>query len=172
MRKIPLVAIKVIPVLATIGLLTACGARGTSETASTADYDPEIAANAEIQDLGTEEYLITETSSAATDEEKQLKYMLYLQEILSREIAKAYPLVRDADVKIVTDSDTTIANTEEVMQVNILLELEEELAEDSIAEIAEAAATAVGSETDDITIVDTDGNVLYIRSEALPENGI
>lgn len=141
-----------------IGLLTACGA---SRTANTADYDPDIAANAEIQDLGTEEYLITGIGSVATDEEKQLKYMLYLQEVLSREIARAYPSVRDADVKIVTDSDTTITDTEEAVQINILLDLEEELAEDSIAEIAEAAATAVGSETDSVTILDTDGNIIF-----------
>lgn len=141
-----------------IGLLTACGATGT---ANTSDYDAETAVGAEIQDLDTEGYLITETGSATTDEEKQLKYMLYLQEVLSREIAKAYPSVRDADVKIVTDSDTTITDTEEAMQVNILLDLEAELAEDSVVEIAEAAATAMGSETDNVTIVDTDGNVLY-----------
>ena len=163
MREIPLAAIKVIPVLATIGLLTACGARGTSETASTADYDPKIAANAEIQDLGTEEYLITETGPAAADEEKQLKYMLYLQEILSREIAKAYPSVKDADVTLVLDDSDGTITAEDVLQVNILLDLEEEMAEDSIAEIAEVTATAVGSETDNITIADTDGNILFSK---------
>lgn len=152
--------IKTIVILTSVGLLTACGASGT---ASTADYDPEIAANAEIQKFGTEEYLITETGSAATDEEKQLKYKLYLQEVLSKEIAKAYPSVRDADVEIVTDSDTTITDTEEAMQVNILLNLEAELAEDSVVEIAEAAATAMGSETDNVTIVDTDGNILFSK---------
>ena len=156
------VAIKTMVMLTSIGMLTACGTSGASRTAYTADYDPEIAANAEIQDFGTEEYLITETGSAATDEENQLKYMLYLQEVLSREIARAYPSIREADVKIVRDSDTTITDTEEAVQVNILLDLEEELAEDSIAEIAKAAATAMGSETDNVTIVDTDGNVLYI----------
>lgn len=151
--------IKAMVILTSIGLLTACGANGT---ANTADYDPEIAANAEIQDFGTEEYLITETSAASTDEEKQLKYMLYLQEVLSRDIASAYPSVRDADVKlVVTGSDATITDAEEAMRVNILLDLEEELVEDNIVEIAEAAATAVGSETDNVTIVDTDGNVLY-----------
>lgn len=152
------VTTKIVISFTVIGLLTACGATGT---ANASDYDAETATDVEIQDLGTEEYLITETGSAATDEEKQLKYMLYLQEVLSREIAKAYPSVRDADVKIVTDSDTTITDTEEAMQVNILLDLEAELAEDSVVEIAEAAATAMGSETDHVTIVDTDGNVLY-----------
>ena len=154
--------IKAMVILTSIGLLTACGANGASGTAYTADYDSEIAANAEIQDFGTEEYLITETSAASTDEAKQLKYMLYLQEVLSRDIASAYPSVRDVDVKlVVTGSDATITDAEEAMRVNILLDLEEELVEDNIVEIAEAAATAVGSETDNVTIVDTDGNVLY-----------
>lgn len=160
MRKISLTATKVIPLLAAVGLLTACGASGT---ASTSDYDTDTTVSTEIRDLGTEEYMIKEISSAATDEEKQLKYMLYLQEVLARDITNAYPSVKDADVKIVTDSDTTITDAEEAMQVNILLDLEEELAEDSIVEIAEAAATAVGSETDNITIADTNGNVLFSK---------
>lgn len=152
-----------------IGLLTACGATGT---ASISDYNSDTTAGTVIQDLGTEEYMITEISSSATDEEKQLKYMVYLQEVLSRDIVSAYPSVKNADVKIVTDTDTMVTDAEAAMQVNIILDLEEELAEDCIVEIAEAAATAVGSETDNITIVDTDGNVLYIRSEAPPEKNI
>lgn len=161
MMKISLVATKVISVLAAIGLLTACGA---TETASTSDYDTDTTASTEIQDFGTEEYLITGISSVATDEEKQLKYMLYLQEVLARDIANAYPSVKDADViLVISDSDSTTTDTEEAMQVNICLDLEEKLAEDSIVEIAEAAATAVDSETDNITIVDTEGNVLYSK---------
>lgn len=58
------------------------------------------------------------------------------------------------------------------MQVSILLDLEAELAEDSIVEIAKAAATAMGSETDNVTIVDTDGNVLYIGRETFPNDNI
>lgn len=71
-----------------------------------------------------------------------------------------------------SDSDSTATDTEEAMQVNICLDLEEELAEDSIVEIAEAAATATGSETDNVIIQDTEGNILYIRSEVLPEKNI
>lgn len=152
--------IKTMVILTSIGLLTACGASGT---ASISDYDTDTTDSTEIQDLGTEEYIITEIGSASTDEEKQLKYMLYLQEVLAKDIARAYPSVKDADVRIVTDSNTTITDAEETMQVNILLDLEEELAEDSIVEIAKAAATVVDSETDNITIVDTEGNVLYSK---------
>lgn len=152
--------IKTMVILTFIGLLTACGASGT---ASISDYDTDTTDSTEIQDLGTEEYIITEIGPASTDEEKQLKYMLYLQEVLAKDIARAYPSVKDADVRIVTDSNTTITDAEETMQVNILLDLEEELAEDSIVEIAKAAATVVDSETDNITIVDTEGNVLYSK---------
>lgn len=173
MKKNSPMVTKVIPVLAAAGLLTACGATGATGTASTSDYDSDTAAGTEIQDLGTEEYLITEIGSAATDEEKQLRYMLYLQEALARDIADAYPSVKDADViLVISDSDSTATDTEEAMQVNICLDLEEELAEDSIVEIAEAAATATGSETDNVIIQDTEGNILYIRSEVLPEKNI
>lgn len=160
MRKISLTATKVIPLLAAVGLLTACGASGT---ASISDYDTDTTVSTEIRDLGTEEYLIAGTSSVSTDEEKQLKYMLYLQEILARDIANAYPSVKDADVTLVLDDSDGTITAENVLQVDILLDLEEELAEDSIVEIAEAAATAVGSETDNITIADTDGNVLFSK---------
>lgn len=161
---------KVIIILASIPLLTACGATGT---ASSSDYDSDTAVSMEIQDLGTEEYLITEIDSASTDEEKQLKYMHYLETVLARDIANAYSSVKDADVTfLIGDPDAAIIDTEEAMQANILLDLAEELAEDNIVEIAEAVATAMGSETDNITIVDTDGNVLYVKSEAFPNKKV
>lgn len=164
---------KTIIVLASIGVMTACGAVGTTDTASTSDYDTEKAASTEIRDLGTEEYLITEIDSVSTDEEKQMKYIHFLEKVLTDDIASAYPSVRDVSVALtVKDSNVTLIDAEEAMQVNILLDLEEELTEDNIVEIAEAVATATGSGTDNITIVDTDGNVLYVRSEALPENDI
>lgn len=165
MKRNSLTASKIGLVLATIGLLTACGATGTTGTANTSDdYDADAVAGTEIQDLGTEEYLLTENDSVATDEEKQEKYIHYLEGVLADDIAKAFPSVKDADVALV--------GTDEIVQVNICLDLEEELAEDSIVTIAEAVATATDSATDNITIQDAEGKILYIRSEALPENEI
>lgn len=74
--------IKIIPVLAALGLLTACREEKTG-TANTTDYDANTATGTEIEYLGTEEYEITGNRSALTDEEKQEKYQRYLKEVLS-----------------------------------------------------------------------------------------
>lgn len=161
-------------ILASLVLLTACGAVGRTGTATTSDYNANITVDTEIQDLGTEEYIITDMESASTNEEKQMKYILYLQEVLANDITKAYPAIKDADVTLIKaeESDVNISEALQTMQVEICLDLEEELAEDSIVKIAEAAANAVDSETDNVTIQNADGKILYIRSEALPEDEI
>lgn len=171
MKKYVRMMIKTIVIFTSLGLLAACGAVKTTRTENTSDYDAEATAGGDIQDLGTEEYLITEIGTAATDEEKQAKFISYLEEALANDIAKAYPSVKDVDITLaVKNSNAALTDTEEATQVTICLGLEEELAEDSIVEIVEAVATATGSETDNITIVDTDGRILYIRSLPLPEN--
>ena len=74
--------VKIIPIMAVLSLLTACGGEKTG-TASTSDYDTNTATNTEIEYLGTEEYEITGNHSALTDEEKQEKYQRYLREVYS-----------------------------------------------------------------------------------------
>lgn len=171
MKKYAGTTTKAIAILTSLGLLTACGASQATGTANTADYDLDTAVSAEIQDLGTEEYLITEIDTAATDEEKQAKFISYLEEALAKDIAKAYPSVKDVDITLaVKDFNAALTGTEETTQVTICLDLEEELSEDSIVKIAEAAAKAVDSETDNVTIQDTDGRILYIKSAPFPED--
>ena len=82
-RKKKLLISKIISVLAVIGLLTACGRGERTGTASTSDYDTNTAVSTEIEYLGTEEYEITGSHSALTDEEKQEKYQRYLKEVFS-----------------------------------------------------------------------------------------
>lgn len=164
---------KAIAILTSFGLLTACGAVGATGTAKTSDSDADTAVGTEIQDLGTEEYIITEIDSAATDEAKQEKNILYLEEVLAKDIASAFPAVKDANVTLTkTEEDAAVTDVRQTMQADIYLDLEDELAEDSIVTIAEAVATAIDSETDRITIQDAGGKILYIRSEALPANDI
>lgn len=74
--------IKIIPFLAVLGLLTACGGEKTG-TAITSDYDTNMAVSTEVEYLGTEEYEIKGNSHAFTDEEKQEKYQHYLEEVFS-----------------------------------------------------------------------------------------
>lgn len=83
MKRNSLTASKIGLVLATIGLLTACGGGGKTGTASTSDYDTNTTTSTEIEYLGTEEYEIKGNRSALTDEEKQEKYQRYLKEVLS-----------------------------------------------------------------------------------------
>lgn len=173
MRKYARTMTKTIAILAALGLLTACGASQATGTANTADYDSDTAVSVEIQDLGTEEYLITEIDAAATDAEKQTKFLSYLEEVLAKDIAKAYPSVKDVEITLaVNDSNDTLTGAEETTQVTICLDLEEELSEDSIVKIAEAAARAVDSKTDNVTIQAADGRILYIKCEPFPNNDV
>lgn len=162
MKKYLGIMAKAVAFLTSVGLLTACGSGSKTGTANTSEYDVDIADIAEIQDLGTEEYMITEMDSASTDEEKYLKYIDYLQGILADDIVHAYPAVKDVDITLtVQDAGSVLVGAEGAAQVNISLDLADELTEDSIVEIAEVAANAMGSTTDNITIQDTDGNILY-----------
>lgn len=74
---------KIIPILAALGLMTACGRGGATGTASTSDYDANTAVSTEIEYLGTGDYEIKGNHHALTDEEKQEKYQRYLKEVLS-----------------------------------------------------------------------------------------
>lgn len=74
---------KIIPILAALGLLTACGRGGKTGTASTSDYDTNTAISTDIEYLGTEDYEIKGNHHVLTDEEKQEKYQRYLEEVLS-----------------------------------------------------------------------------------------
>ena len=157
---------KTIAILASLSLLTACGTTGATGTASTYyspdnDADTATAVNIDVEDLGTEEYEITGIG-AATDEEKLAKSIHYLENALSANITKAYPTVKDADIALTVQTvDGTLIWTEEEAQIHICLDLEDDLAEDSIDEIVQIVANATGSTTSNISIRDTSGNVLY-----------
>ena len=82
-QKKNLLIVKIIPILAALALLTACGRGGKSGTANTSDYDANTAVTTEVEYLGTEDYEIKGNRPALTDEEKQEKYQRYLKEVLS-----------------------------------------------------------------------------------------
>lgn len=162
---------KTIAILVSISLLTACGAAdttrgtGTNSTHYSPDNDTDTATadSINVEDLGTEEYFIAEIAPSATDEEKQKKNIHYLERSLERDI-EAIPSVIDASI--------ALSGTGVIEQANILLDLEEELAKDSIVTIAEVVAKATELSTDNISILDADGTVLYIESRPLPDNDI
>lgn len=162
---------KTIAILVSISLLAACGAADTTRGTGTNsthyspdnDTDTTTADSINVEDLGTEEYFIAEIAPSATDEEKQKKNIHYLERSLERDI-EAIPSVIDASI--------ALSGTGVIEQANILLDLEEELAKDSIVTIAEVVANATELSTDNISILDADGTVLYIESRPLPDNDI
>ena len=117
---------KTIIVLASLGLLTACGAVGRTGTANTSDYDAEIVANAEIHDLGTEEYLITEIDSE--DISIESVYCNYIENILAPQIEDYFEItackidvsfsngeIVSAEIRVVTEDDETNALETDIM---------------------------------------------------------
>lgn len=124
-----------------IGLVTGCGA---SEANKSSDYD-----------MVTEEICLDDMiEGSLTDADKKEKYIDYLQAVLEGNIEDAYPSVKSAEV--------TLSEEEGATPAVISLELHEDLAEDSVSDIANVVATALGdTSTDDIIIQDSEGTILF-----------
>lgn len=135
------VAVRIVPAVIMMGLFTGCGV-------------PEED-NLSAGSIEAEEILLDDiTEGDLTEADKKMKYTEYLQEQLSDSIEEGYPTVKCAAVTLAEAGDNT--------QAVISLELQEDLSQDSVSEIAEYVATAVGdSSTDNIVIQDTEGTVLF-----------
>lgn len=132
-------------VVMAIGFITGCGA---VETDNTSGADIEI----------DKVFLEDGNAGELSDADKKAKYIDYLQKILENDIEEAYPSVKSAEV--------TLSEEEGAAQAVISLELQEDFAEDSVSDIAAAAATAVGNiSTDDIVIQDSEGTILFMQNK-------
>lgn len=132
-------------VVMAIGFITGCGAVET---------DNMSGADIEIDKV----FLEDSNAGELSDADKKAKYIDYLQKILENDIEEAYPSVKSAEV--------TLSEEEGAAQAVISLELQEDLAEDSVSDIAAAAATAVGNiSTDDIVIQDSEGTILFMQNK-------
>lgn len=132
-------------VVMAIGFITGCGAVET---------DNMSGADIEIDKV----FLEDSNAGELSDADKKAKYIDYLQKILENDIEEAYPSVKSAEV--------TLSEEEGAAQAVISLELQEDFAEDSVSDIAAAAATAVGNiSTDDIVIQDSEGTILFMQNK-------
>ena len=133
-----------------IGLLAGCGAPAADRDS---EYDVEEIL---LDDLDTDNL---------TDADKQAKYIDYLEAVFEDDIEEAYSSVKSAEV--------TLSESEGAMQALVSLDLQEELAEESVTEIAKIVATATGNtSTDNIIIQDAEGNILFMKSTPLPESDV
>ena len=130
--------------LLTASLLTACGSK-----------------NQEVQTSNVENIVLPEGN--VTEEDKQRQYLAFLENYIKDNLLEPLSEVKNASVTLQspTGSENTI-NTNEEISVAVVLELQNELSTDSTAELADCLATAVGNtSTNKITIMDTDGNMLF-----------
>lgn len=97
-----------------------------------------------------------------TQSDIQKRYKLYLESSLEEDLEKNnYVESAQVTLTIPEDDGTLIAQKEEAY-ASVVLHLKEELPENAPAGLARFVATALGNDTtDNIVLIDTDGNVLF-----------
>ncbi|MCR5790829.1 MAG: flagellar M-ring protein FliF [Lachnospiraceae bacterium] len=105
---------------------------------------------------------------STTESDKEKTYKLYQEKHLE-EIMKSVPAVKAAYVtlSLPTDDGTLLAEKEEAY-ASVMLDLEEELGNGVAENFAKNIATALGNKTtENITIIDSNGNLLFSGADAV-----
>ncbi|MCR4611474.1 MAG: flagellar M-ring protein FliF [Lachnospiraceae bacterium] len=143
----------------------------TSQDGMTYMVKTDDQANASIL-LGTnnipaEGYSISDVidgSFSTTEADKEKKYKLYLEEKFAKDLT-AISSVDSAEVTLnIPSNDGTISSKKEESYANVILHLKsgQTMEQDTAAGIAQYVATGLGNKTtDNIVILDGDGNVLF-----------
>ncbi len=115
---------------------------------------------------------VVDGSFSTTESDKQKKYVVYLEDSLERDIAK-FDAVKNANVRLdIPEDDGTLIADEQESSAWVLLELKDEFSTDSAAYLARSVATAIGNETtNNIVIMDTEGNMLFTGDDNLTMSG-
>ena len=112
---------------------------------------------------------VTDSSFSTTESDKQKKYVLYLESRLEQDFMAKFDAIKSANIDLhIPDNDGTLIGNQEESSAWILLELEDgfDFSEDNAAFLAKAVAAALGNKsTDNIVILDTQGNMLFSGSE-------
>ncbi len=119
---------------------------------------------------------VTNGSFSTTESDKQKKYVKYLESQLEHDFLVKFDAIKAANVKLnIPDNDGTLIGNKEEAFAWILLTLDDtkDFTEDNAAYLARAVATAVGnSNTNNITILDTAGNMLFSGNEETTITGM
>ncbi len=119
---------------------------------------------------------VTDSSFSTTESDKQKKYVLYLESRLEQDFISKFEAIKSANVQLnIPDNDGTLIGNKEEASAWVLLTLSEEGAfnEENAAFLAKAVAVAVGNKnTDNIVILDTDGNMLFSGGEDTTTSGL
>ncbi|MCR5417837.1 MAG: flagellar M-ring protein FliF [Lachnospiraceae bacterium] len=114
---------------------------------------------------------VTEGGFSTTEADKQKRYVYYKESKLETDL-KANENIKEAHVTLtVPEDDGTLIAQKTASSASVVLELDGEMDSDQAAALAHFIATALGNETtDNITIIDTVGNLLY-SGEIMSGNG-
>ncbi|WP_022778422.1 flagellar basal-body MS-ring/collar protein FliF [Butyrivibrio sp. AE3009] len=112
---------------------------------------------------------VTNGGFSTTESDKQKKYVKYLESQLEQDFISTFDAIKTAKVKLnIPDNDGTLIGNKEEAFAFVLLTLDDtiEFNEDNAAYLARAVANSVGNKTtNNITILDTAGNMLFTGSE-------
>jgi len=119
---------------------------------------------------------VTDGSFSTTESDKQKKYVLYLESRLESDFISKFEAIKSANVQLnIPDNDGTLIGNQEESSAWILLNIADgaTFSEDNAAFLAKAVAVAIGNEnTENIVILDTNGNMLFSGSEETTTSGL
>ena len=119
---------------------------------------------------------VTTGSFSTTESDKQKKYVLYLESRLAQDFIQKYEAIDSAVVELhIPDNDGTLIGNKEESRASILLTLKDDgkFDEENAAFLAKAVANAIGNDTtDNVVIIDSDGNMLFSGGEDTTTSGM
>lgn len=126
-------------------------------------------------DILTEDYTIddvTDGGFSTTESDKQKRNKYFTQTQIESDL-EANPAIKSANVQLsLPENNGTLIASKEEGFASVVLELESELDDNTATALARFIATALGNETtENITIIDTNGNLLFAGEDALSSNG-
>lgn len=109
---------------------------------------------------------------STTESDKQKKYKLYNENDIAK-VLESMDVVKSASVKMyVPEDDGTILSKKQDTSVSVMLETNGEVDTDTAGIMARFLQTAVGNNsTEEITIMDTNGNMIYSGADAATVTG-
>ncbi|NLG04411.1 MAG: flagellar M-ring protein FliF [Clostridia bacterium] len=104
---------------------------------------------------------------SATETDKTKRYKLYMESLMETQLKAQEPIDAAYVTFTLPDNDGTLLAKEEEAFASVMLELNTELQPGVAENYAKSIATALGnSTTDNITIIDTAGNLLFSGSDS------
>lgn len=104
---------------------------------------------------------------SSTEADKEKKYKAYFEDKI-RLTLEQLDYVKSATVTLnIPSSKLSVLDSKEETSVSVFLNLKKSVSEDAAAGLANYLATAVGNDTtDNITIIDSESNVLFVGSDS------